>query len=393
MYFKNIFQKLVNKFGFKIGKNFKIIPLFKKNVFKTKYKKRVLLSYITEPFVMKNAFSHTNTLECFIAAEIFNELGFCVDVANFNSDKKINYKKYDVIYGMGKILENSFYVDKPNLTRMFYATGCNPTYSNNKTILKVRKFRENHNKLIIKSSRFIEKSTELQTLLSDRVVVLGNQLVLNTYTDLDVNALDRYKNLNAFYYDAHDTNSKNKDYSIAKKHFLWFGSTGLLHKGLDLLIDIFSKRDDIFLHICGAPESENEFFEYYSPILSKSKNIINHGFVDIKSEEYIEITNKCAFTIAPSVSEGGAASTLNTIANGGLIPIITKYSGLDVEEFGLVIEEPIISCVQDAIEKAEILSNENLINMSRLATEQIRSAYSHKNYKDNLTKIIKESII
>jgi hypothetical protein len=53
-------------------------------------------------------------LECYTAAEIFNELDYVVDVINFESNKKIDYKKYDVIYGMGKALENSFYFnDKP----------------------------------------------------------------------------------------------------------------------------------------------------------------------------------------------------------------------------------------------------------------------------------------
>ena len=175
---------------------------------------------------------------------------------------------------------------------------------------------------------FLEQSPYLQTFLSDGVVVLGNDFVLDTYKNYDKQGAERFKNLNAFFYDVYDIDLSKKDFSKAKEHFLWFGSSGLLHKGLDLLIDIFSKRRDIYLHICGASKKEKDFFDYYGPALSKSKNIINHGFVDIKSEEFKNIMDQCAFIIFPSVSEGGAPAVLNTIANGGLIPILTKSTGL-----------------------------------------------------------------
>jgi hypothetical protein len=383
-----IIKKIASIFGVKIKKDFKIIPLFKKNVFKTVYKKRVLISYITDPFFIKNNLSHTNSLECYTSAKIFNELGFNVDVIDFSSNRSVDYSKYDIIYGMGNPFEKSFYYNGTPIKRIFYATGCNPMYSNIVTILKVRGLKEKTNKILINSSRFIHSSPELQVLLSDKVIILGNSFVLDTYRKFDAEGIDRYTNLNAFFYDVYNPDLSKKDFSRAKKHFLWFGSSGLLHKGLDLLIDIFSKREDIYLHICGASDNEKEFFNYYNPILKKSKNIFNHGFVDIRSNKYNRIVDECTFTISPSVSEGGSPAVLNTIANGGLIPIITKSSSLDIDGFGIVIEKPTLELVANAIDQALLLNEKKLLEMSTLAKNTIRNNYTHEDYKKNLNGII-----
>jgi hypothetical protein len=118
------------------------------------------------------------------------------------------------------------------------------------------------------------------------VIVLGNDFVLKTYTDYDTEKSERYKNLNAFYYDINNTDLNKKNFKEAKKHFLWFGSTGSLHKGLDILIEIFSNRNDIILHICGMNKNENNFIKFYEQNFNKCKNIINHGFVKIKSKNF-----------------------------------------------------------------------------------------------------------
>ena len=387
---KNTIKSILSFFGIKITREFKIIPLFKKNVFHKKYKKRVLISYLTEPFIKSNNFSHTNLLECYTAGKIFDELCFCVDVIDHSSNKKIDYSKYDVIYGMGNALEKSFYMNHDKLIRIFYSPGCNPVYSNTETLLKVREFYNAHGERMLSSSRFMEQNYELQILLSDGVIVLGNDFVLDTYKKFDKHRLERYEKMNAFFYDINNIDLSKKNIEETRKNFLWFGSSGLLHKGLDLLIEIFSKNQDITLHICGAPKIEKCFLDYYNQTLIESKNIINHGFIDIRSENFKEIMGQCAFTIFPSVSEGGAPATLNTIANGGLIPIITRSAGLDIDNFGIIIEKPELKYVNEAIEKALLLDNAQILNMSILAKTNIRDNYTYNIYKKNLNNLIKK---
>jgi hypothetical protein len=386
---KEIIQKIALLFNLRIRKNLIIQRLYLKNVFKSDYNKRVLLAYITDPFTTQMNMSHSNLLECYSAAEIFNKLGYSVDVADYKIGKKINFENYEIIYGMGKILENSFNFGKNyNPLRIFYATGCNPIYTNVATVLRVGEFYKKHGKFLLDSSRLNPDSQHAQILLSDAVIVLGNDVVFETYIRYDEERKNRYYKINLFFHDVHDININKKNFLKAKHHFLWFGSNALLHKGLDILIDIFSKRDDIFLHICGANNNEKGFFNHYISLLDKSKNIINHGFVKIESEEFRSIMNNCAFVVFPSVCEGGSPAVLNAIANGGLIPIITKMTGLDLRNYGWVLEQPELELFERTIDQVSKLDTNELIERAEKVRLHVRSLYTLKNYKKNLEQII-----
>ncbi len=361
-----------------------------KNVFKSNYQAKVLLSYITAPFEAGLSYAHSSFRECATAAKIFHELGYCVDVISYLSSREVDYSRYNVIYGMGPVLERSFYGGHDvRVLRIFYATGCNPIYSNVHTTLKVREFRLRHGQLLMESSRVLKDSQMAQILLSDVVVVLGNQFVLNTYTQFDPQGVGRYHRLDAFYHDCYDIDLAHKDFESAKKHFLWFGSGGLLHKGLDVLLDIFSDRDDIYLHICGAPETERGFFDYYQRSISRSRNIMNHGFVKLESQSFREIMDTCGYVLSPSVSEGGAAAILNAIANGGLIPIVTKTTGLDVTDFGWQIDGPTISGFENAINEATRLDNKSVQSLAMRSKSHVREGYSFEKYRGNLEAILR----
>jgi len=145
-------------------------------------------------------YEHSNALECYTAAEIFHNLGYCVDVVDHSVNRKIDYSKYEIIYGMGPMLERSFYSNENSRQiRIFYATGCNPIYSDVETTLKARDFYKKHGRLLMKSIRIIQQSQHAQILLSDAVIVLGNKFILKTYTNCNPNGLGRYLRIEAFF--------------------------------------------------------------------------------------------------------------------------------------------------------------------------------------------------
>ncbi len=384
-------------FGLRISGDLKVYSLFKRNVFKSDSTKKVLLSYITEPFTLGLSYAHTNLRECYTAGEIFNELGYRVDVIDFSSTRRIDFSDYDVIYGMGAVLERSFYQNARPLVRIFYGTGCNPAFSNIQTILKVRSFKERHGPFLIDSSRIVPTSTDAQVLLSDAVIVLGNEFVLNTYRVNDPEGGNRYCRTDIFFNDAVDLDVQTKDFSVAKKHFLWFGSGGLLHKGLDVLIDIFLTRPDLTLHICGAPAREEGFFQFYNPYLSGSPNIVNHGFVKMESPEFLHLMQICGYTVFPSVSEGGAPAILNVMANGGLVPIVTRSTGVDLDTVGEVLETDSMAGFAEAIDHAAAAPEEVLKQRAVQAKQYVRENYSFDKYKSTLkshiTSVLKNKVI
>ena len=360
-----------------------------KNVFNTNFKKRVLISYILEPFQIGIKYSHTNYMECYTAALIFSELAFDVDVINFLDKRNIDYNGYDIVYGFGYPLENAFYSDCAEMIKkIFYGTGSCNFHSNKETCLKVLRFQKEKGKIIPQSGRFTNTFWTLQMLMPDFSISLGNQFVANTY--LEINPDLNIRTLPAFYYDCYDINLLQKDFKKSKKHFLWFGSLGLLHKGLDILIDIFCEKNDIFLHICGASKNESKFFDYYQPIIDKSDNIIEHGFLDVRSSDFKEVMNLCAFVLFPSVSEGGCAAVINVMANGGLIPIISTSAGLDVDEYGYIFRNIDKNMILNIIDNVTKLSEEELYAKSLKIKSHVRDVYSYQNYKQNLKEILRK---
>ena len=67
------------------------------------------------------------------------------------------------------------------------------------------------------------------------------------------------------------TPDKNKDFALCRRNILWFGSAGLLHKGLDIAVDFVLSHPEFTLHICGSSSGEKDFLDYYMPKIKNSK--------------------------------------------------------------------------------------------------------------------------
>ena len=114
--------------------------------------------------------------------------------------------------------------------------------------------------------------------------------------------------------------------------------------------------------------------------------------MDINSADFKNVMDKCAFVVHPSVSEGGAASVVTVMANGGLIPIISKSSGLDVEEFGYVFDVIDKNTVLEYINEALKLSNDVLYEKALKTKSTVRKNHTYEIYRQNLLKYIKEAL-
>lgn len=365
---------------------------FLKNVFNTSFDRTVLLVYITSAFDKKTRYSHSNLWECKIAGEVFRDLCFNVDVINYNTSKIPDIKKYSVIYGMGETYEKLFSQKQPDQLFMNYATGCNPIWSNIETTKKVRSFFEKTGKLLPESSRLIHHTQHLQILLSDKVIVLGNDFVKNTYFIID-DRKKRYDNLNAFYFDFHDISVKDKVISDCKKNFLWFGSAGALHKGLDICLDYFAGKPDLHLHICGLNnEAEKRFTEHYHNELYNLPNIHYYGFLNLDSNALKTVLVKCGFTIFPSISEGGAVALLNVIGNGGVLPIYSKSTGVPFELDGFEFDPINVEKLEEYVSKAIDLDENEYSERSERLQKYVKKQFTLSEYSKNLKVIISKTI-
>lgn len=340
---------------------------------------RVLISYTVIPFLSKKQ-SHTNNQESLVIADLFDQLGYVVDVIHYTNPKKLNYQDYDVIFGFGEPFENSFRDSRCKAKRIYYATGAHVFHQNPAEAQRVIDFNAKYGANLL-PKRLVPWCWTLSTTFSDYLIVIGNEWTASTYknfTDKPVLPINATALVNQ------NCVNIQRSLSNARKNFLWFGSSGLVHKGLDLCLEYFAKHPEYTLHICGPQDPE--FFKVMQNLLQKP-NIVYHGFVDVTSEKFIDITSGCLFAILPSCSEGQATALL-TAMGAGLIPFGSRYTGINIEQLGYLMDRLDVDAIDDTIKIAQSNTNEALQKQSATAIAYIQNNHTLDQFKNNLDRFL-----
>lgn len=353
------------------------------NIKKRKNKKNVLLSYIISPFICSKNTQHTNQQEALAIADVFDLLGYNIDVCYFNSRIKINYSNYNCLFGFGNAFINSFYHNNTQ-KRIYYGTGMHICHQNTATLNRVKEVYRKKGVLIPDSGRIVSNAWSEQTSLVDGMILLGNNTTADTYRTYYDGPI--FTQPASYFENTLLEDPLAKNWTQAQKHFLWFGSLGAIHKGLDLLLDIFPSFPEYHLHICGLSPNEKKFIKVYDTEL-KSSNIHNHGFIDVRSTSYKDLIKKCAFVILPSCSEGQATSLLSVMCNG-LIPVLTKYCGIDKQEFTIPIHTLNSDGIISVLSNLKNLSPNECAKLAHKCLHYTREHHSIQMYKQELMKNI-----
>lgn len=359
-----------------------------KNYYKTNFREKVLISYITEPFKNGIHLRHTNQAEALEIAKVFNELGYNVDIADYYYEGNINYDKYSVIFGFGEPLIKSFYNRNHKILTINYGTGMHVTHQNYATLKRIEEVYKKKGKWLLKSGRIVDKAWSVQTSLVDNIITLGNDEVVDSHQKYFSRKI---YNIPISYYKLFDQEEilRNKNFEDAKNHFLWFGGSGLIHKGLDLLLEVYKELPNLHLHICGPIDNEPKFKNVYYEELYNTKNIHTYGFLDISSMTFKDIIEKCAFVIFPSCSEGGGGSVINVMVYG-LIPIVSITASIRIKDFGIEIKELSHESIKESIIKAANLSKDEIKERSLKCANDTITGHSIEKFSYELKRALIE---
>lgn len=391
---KSIINILLNNFLSRLGyslikkkRSTKVIS----NVFNTAHQKTALLSYIKSVFENpqnKNDRKHTNHYTTYLIAEILNQEGYNVDVIDCGEEFLGDFNKYSLVIGLGKSLDEVLELRKDaTVTKViWFGTGCNPFFSNVITLKRLADFYKRNHKMIFSSSRYIKEDWPLQHEVSDWILLHGASFAKSTYRSYNISTI----NAPVFIYQS--IVRSNDEWALAKQNYLWFGVGGLIHKGLDLLIDTFKDLKNCNLHICGNMEAEISFYDYYKSTIDTSVNIIYHGFVDVKSATFEKVLKDCAFVIFPSASEGNSPSVITCMANGGLVPIVTKNADVDLNGYGFTIDDFSVESVAKSIKQSEALTINELKEQSAKILDQTKQFNSFDYFKTDFKQKLQEAI-
>jgi len=370
-------------------KNFILEKIFFKisNVNKVKGNHKALLSYSVLHFLKgRKKYIHPNSIESQVLMNSLTTQGYSVDVVNEVYKGKIDYSKYQLIIGEGYPLFNYFkYSNKKDCRIIYYASGSHPLFQTQKSICRLAHFYLKQKCNALSSLRIVPNEWGIAASLSDTCLIIGNDFTKNTFLQ---NGCKNVISINPPFF-------KTCDIEILftekrKKNFLWFGSYGFLHKGLDIVLDYFLAHSDLELYICGYTDRENEFWTAYSDDLKKAKNIHIIGFIDVRSIEFKNLLILCGAVILISASEGCSTALLTVIGNGGLIPIATKESGIDIMKIGFQPEDDSFNALNDAICKYLNTSVKELNLMSLSAYAYVNSVYTKDGFTNKIASVLKE---
>lgn len=271
--------------------------------------------------------------------------------------------------------------NNPNAIKIVYLTECAPNFSYKHEKERVEYYYKRHKKrvLITRSGKFFNNKLIKN---SNYGIFFGNQYNKQSFYGLfdleKIFLLNPTGLINRDYIP-----NRNKNFEICKRNFLWFGSTGAIHKGLDILLDVFSKHKDLNLYIAGLNKNEKWLLERYK----FCKNIIDCGFIDVYSKNFIKLMNDVAFVILPSASEGMATSVL-TCMKHGLIPIVTQNVGIDTDNFGITLEEYKVKYIENKILEISMMKNEDIYERYCNLLTYVKNKYELHIFEKDFSEII-----
>jgi glycosyltransferase involved in cell wall biosynthesis len=391
---KRILKSIVNRVGYDIqikkkqfDKHEDVIVSLHPKTNGASISGNVLLAYIIDPFLLddkdKIPNTHTHFWESYQIANSFLDMGYNVDVISYLNTSFKPEKKYNIFVSARTNFERIAKMLDPDCITIAHLDMAHWLYNNVSALQRCYDLQIRRKKTL-RSYRLQEENYAIEN--ADYGVVLGNGFTIDTY---------RYANKPIFRVNipscAQYPWNNDKNYPICKNNFIWFGSKGLIHKGLDLVLEAFAEMPEYSLTVCAPFSSmpEKEFESVYRKELYNTDNIKTIGWVDIESEKFRNLAANSIAIVYPSCSEGGGAAVI-TCMHAGLIPIASYESSVDIDDdFGILLKRNTIEEIKHTICLLSSKDDRTLMAMSKRAWEVARTHYTRENYMKQYPEVIK----
>lgn len=325
---KEVFIQSFRKLKFKLEQRFTpdrfkqpVIDCFSSG---NKLSKRALLVYRTLPFYLEASHPvlkfHQNIRQSKIIAEVLDKLGFSVDVVDIEDDRFTPTIDYDLIISHRSTepkLEELSQLTK----KVYLATGTETKIHNERQRQRVKAFEGRRGKHDIELVWDEEQMPWPDK--ADAIFCFGNEKIAETWRSRFTCPVFPFQNTAL-----PELEPLIRNWDSARKHFLFLGSRQQLAKGLDILLETFSRLPDLHLHVFGHFRRDKRFCQVYGKELWHTDNIHSYGWIDVTGYKFRSIARKCAFTISATCAEGSPGSITNAMKLG-LIPILPDEAGID----------------------------------------------------------------
>ena len=337
---------------------------------------RALFSYILDPLLLSAGasipHSHTHFWESRRIFETLLELGFAVDAIHWTNSAFVPRASYDLVIDVRLQLERLAPLLPDRALAILHAETAHWRFYNAAQERRRRELAERRG-FSLSPYKALEPNRAIES--ADAATILGNAATRATYAFAG-KPLHPVPISQPFLYPF----PEGKDYAEARRRFFWFGSGGLLHKGLDRVLELFAGLPDLELTVLGPIDREPEFQRAFRRELYGTPNIRTRGWIDVASAEFREIARTHAALVYPSCSEGQNGGTV-TCMHAGIVPIVSRESGVDVTaETGTVLENSSIEEMRARVLEIARTSPEALQAKSRRAWGWVREHHTRERF-------------
>ena len=349
---------------------------------------RVLFSYILDPFLAPSEddipYWHTNYWESYTMAHAFAEAGYRVDCISWTNDRFQPTESYDVLVDVRLNLERLAPLVGEETLKVFHIDTAHHSFHNRAQLERLDRVRRErgvslHRRKPLPENRGIE--------VADCATVLGNEFTQETYAFAG-KPLFRIP----ISVPAHYPWPGSRDFGPARKRFLWFGSSALVHKGLDLVLEAFAGMPELELTVCGPVRKEGHFEAAYWQELYRTPNIHTEGWVDVAGDRFRQILASSVGVVYPSCSEGGGGSVLSCM-HGGLIPVVGYESSVDVAaDYGVVLQQATVEEIRRAVRQLASRPVAELEAMARRAFEHAREHHTREAFQCEYRRFVRRLV-
>jgi glycosyltransferase involved in cell wall biosynthesis len=316
---------------------------------------RALVSYVPGPVldsavgIRPLAFSN-HGISCEIVRTL-NTLGLSVDLVDCSDTSRFEGGVYDMWIQHGGANYEALRAGGNSSERLVYlSTGAYWRFHNESSETRAEAFYERHG-VRLAPERTIGMSEDAPLSDAGWIIGIGNAFTRATYS-----AHSRVWMLPNASYGVDGIASSDVWYPQQRRDFVFCAGGGSIHKGLDLVLECFAHRREHLYLMCRIDPG---FRRFYGGLLDAASNIHELGFVNPRSRHFTSVGTRCLCTLLPSCSEGQPGSVVEMMARG-CIPVVSRESGLDVDRFGILLEESSIDALDAAVSEALAWSQQDL---------------------------------
>ena len=351
--------------------------------------KRALVSYLAAPATWdadsKKFDGHSNAWESAQLVRILRESGYELDVINWDDRSFVGRGHYDVVVDIhGNLSRMAGHAS----CRVLHVTGSHPEFSNRAELQRLAALEARRGvRLRRRRSVSVEAVAQFNDSLqiSDLVTLIGNTTTLSTFPT-EIRSKIRLVTVSG----SSLSRVRSARELTTVGEFLWFAGSGAVHKGMDLVLEVFARNPQLTLHCVGPFTRELDFVRAYRRELFDLPNIVSHGFINPDTPKFYDIASRCCGFVTPSCSEGISPAVV-TCLQFGLVPIISRQCGVDLPlGAGWVLEVCTLDELTGAVEALCATPIARLREMIEQTQMAAASAYSREAFSRRLRNALTE---